>query len=360
VNSGNINVLRSVAELEALADDWRMLSERFGTPLLDHDWFLCAAQALHHESDLRVVTVRQDGVLTAVAPMAVDQSGRYLANLGTSVLHEPSGWLFASEAALRKLVSGVVDLGKAIVLDRTSSAICDLLPRLARWQAVTIRRQTASSFIVPTNQPWESYCASLSSRTKRKLDAARARAERHGGAVRIVRLAPGPDEVDQALAMLVGVEATGWKSRQGSALASRADLFRFFQLYARRAASKGSLRVSVLWIGDKAAAVELGVVTHGRMWGLKLAYDEQFAACAPAIQLVHSSIKEATALGLSAYEFLGSAESWQERWRPERRGYELTVIYPLSPPALITALQEVTSFFTRGGQRRGRPLPVIA
>ena len=346
----DVTVLQSVAELESLASEWAQLSERFAMPLLDHDWFACAAQAFHLESDLRVVLLREHGRLAAVAPMAVDRSG-HLVLLGSSVLHEPSACLFASEDALRHLIRTLVEVGHVIVLDRTPAGLMSPAVLPTRMQSLTVRKQTAESLVVAKTLPWEQYCASLSTRMKKKLAEAHAKSERDYGAVQFTRTAPTPDQTDKALSLLVEVEAGGWKARQGSALSTRPELLGFFRRYARRAAASGRLRLCVLRIGEVTAAVELGVEAYGRMWSLKVAYDERLAAVVPGVQMTHASIGAAFAAGLNAYEFLGSAEPWQERWHPQRRGYQLTAIYPLTPGAMITALHDVTTHFSRRFQR---------
>ena len=346
----DVTVLHSVAQLESLASEWVLLSEPFATPLLDHDWFACAGAALHSERDLRVVTVREHGRLVAVAPMAMD-GARHLVLLGSSVLHEPSACLFASEDALRHLIRTLVEVGHVIVLDRTPAGLMSPAVLPTRMQSLTVRKQTAESLVVAKTLPWEQYCASLSTRMKKKLAEAHAKSERDYGSVQFTRTAPTPDQTDKALSLLVEVEAGGWKARQGSALSTRPELLGFFRLYARRAAASGRLRLCVLRIGEVTAAVELGVEAYGRMWSLKVAYDERLAAVVPGVQMTHASIGAAFAAGLNAYEFLGSAEPWQERWHPQRRGYQLTAIYPLRPGAMITALHDVTTHFSRRFQR---------
>lgn len=360
--AADVNVVRSLAELERLAPEWESLSQRFQSPLLDHDWFVCAAAAFHREADLRVVTVRHQGVLTGVAPMAVDPVHRHLVLLGSTALHEPSGWLHASDDALRALTQAVVGVGDVVMLSRvaTGSRLCEMLSQLVPWQALMITRDTAESFMVPTDRSWDDYLASLSSRTRRRLAAARAKCEREHGEVRFVRMEPNPDQATAALDLLVGIEAGGWKGRQGSALSTRPDLLAFFRSYLARAASKRQLRVSVLWFGDTMVAVEIGVEAYGRMWGLKLAYDERFSEFSPAVQLVHASITAANRVGLDAYEFLGSAESWQRRWRPAPRRYQLAAVYPLSGRAMATAMWDAKSYLSRRLHRRARTAAVVA
>ena len=351
----DVTVLRSLAQLESLAGEWDVLSAPFGSPLLDHDWFACAAHAFHRESDLRVVVLRAQGRLAAVAPMAVDRSG-HLVLIGSSVLHEPSGLLYESPDALRELLRTVIQMGQAVMLDRIPEG--SLAPELFRprglSKAFTITRRVVGSNSVATNLPWNAYCATLSAPMRRKLAKARINAERERGPVRFTRIQPKPEGVGEALSQLVAVEASGWKARQGSALSTRPELLRFFKIYSERAAARNRLRVSTLTFDDTAVAVELGLEAYGRSWQLKVAYDEQFAAFVPGLQLIHASIGESAAARLDAFEFLGSAESWQERWRPQQHNYELAAIYPLRPAAMITALHDVTTHFSRRIQRAVR------
>ena len=362
MSSPEIKVLRSYTELDALRSEWTALAESFRSPLVDHDWFMCAAQSLHREEDLRIVTVREHGVLTAVAPMAVSESQKHLVLLGSSRLYEPGAWLFTSPSGLRHLADALVGIGHAIVLDRipARSAASELLPQMLRWQALAIRRPTTKSYAVRTDQPWESYCATLLSRTRRKFAAKRARAERERGRVDIGHTVPAAHEACHAVAMFADVESGGWKARCGTALCKQPDLLQFYQLYAARAAALGRLRLAVLRIDDVPAAVELSVEAYGRLWQLKVAYDEQFAAFSPGLLLVHSSIAATNAAGLNSYEFLGSAEPWQEQWRPQARTYELAAIYPLNRNAIATALHDVTAHISRRLQRTPRSEEVLA
>ena len=219
MTESGVRVLQSPDEVMALGDEWDALSARFATPLLDHDWFATAAAALHAPADLRVVTIRQHGRLTAVAPMAVH--GDRLTLLGSATLFEPGEWLYTSESSLQALTRAVVALGEVVVLDRVTveSAFTTRLPSLVRGTALVFHRDTAPTAFVPTNRLGPAPAARQSARTRRRLESARARASAMGGEVRYEIHHPGPGEVDEALDLLMRVEASGWKGRAGSALA---------------------------------------------------------------------------------------------------------------------------------------------
>jgi CelD/BcsL family acetyltransferase involved in cellulose biosynthesis len=92
----------------------------------------------------------------------------------------------------------------------------------------------------------------------------------------------------------------------------------------------GVLRVFCLRVG--ATPIAAGMILHyaGRLWGLKQGYDERWAACAPSILLAQDSIRYACEQGLTAYEFLGSAEKFQTRWPIQLTPYSRARYYPFS------------------------------
>jgi CelD/BcsL family acetyltransferase involved in cellulose biosynthesis len=152
--------------------------------------------------------------------------------------------------------------------------------------------------------------------------------------VRAEVLRPSPDETPALLDTVMAVEATGWKGRRGSSLLAQADLRAFFTTYALASARVGRLRVARLWFGPRVAAVELAVVAHRRWWQLKIGYDDELGELYPGLQLTHETVKCAFDDQLEAYEFLGSAASWERRWNPEERRHELVMFYPRTAAAL--------------------------
>jgi CelD/BcsL family acetyltransferase involved in cellulose biosynthesis len=187
----------------------------------------------------------------------------------------------------------------------------------------------------------------------RNLPRVRRKAEKALGRVHMTLNDPRVPEVDDLLENLVAVEGSGWKRRAGSALANRPDLRDFFVRYCRRAAARRRLRVAILSFGSHVAAVELSIEAYDRMWQLKIGYNEAVAQYYPGLLLTEASLKAAFDRGLDAYEFLGSAEPWEERWRPEARLYRLLAMYPISARGVAGACRDLVGAFW-GRMRQGR------
>ena len=65
----SIDVIRSIARLEALAPEWDRLADGLRRPLLRHDWFASCIGTLHDPCDLTVVVVRDGDRVTGIAPL---------------------------------------------------------------------------------------------------------------------------------------------------------------------------------------------------------------------------------------------------------------------------------------------------
>lgn len=327
-------VIRSFSEYDALRVEWNELAERSERPLLSHEWFACCARAFHEDGDLRVVVARRGGRLVSAAPLVRVRalSGSRLELLGVSALYEPTGVLYADEEALAEVIGKTVRLGLPVLLGRVEAdgPLRAVVSTQVHRRALSSDRITHPSFAVITRGSWETYALALSSHLVRSLRRSRKRAAERFGAVTTETLSPGGEEVGRLLDTVMQVEASGWKGRRGSAMLRKERIGRFFRLYIPLAADRGQLRVSVLRFGSRVAAVELALEAHRRWWQLKIGYDETLAKYSPGLMLTGDTLCYAFSRNLDAFEFLGSAEPWQERWHPVPRHYARILVYPVS------------------------------
>ncbi len=353
------SVITTLAELNSMSRDWDALATTAASPLLDFDWFVSCAEALHDERDLRIVTTHDRGRLTGVAPLARESGGpgRHLVLLGTACLYEPSAWLYSSPAALAELTLAVLQMGTPLLLQRipATSGMPDNLVAVMRGRGLTIVRTTSPSLGVATHGSWDDYRSRISRRTLSSLSKGLAHAEAALGPSCVEEIEPRPEDVGQLLEGFADLEGSGWKGRRGSSIGQRADLAAFFHGYCKRAAERGRLRVTRLSYGSRIAATEIAVDAYGRRWGLKIAYRDELAMYSPGLQVVHASVRAALERGLEAYEFLGIAEDWQRRWRPDERQYRLIAFYPWNISGLVGVCNDLGGAILRrisGGKSR--------
>lgn len=128
-----IEVIRNLHDLGELVDEWNLLPGAQQNPLFRHEWFLSSAEAFYDEKNLRVITIRENGRLRAVAPLVlVKRHGIHrLELLGASFLHEPSDLLYDSEDSLMELSRIISRLSISTILQRVaqSSTLTDQITK---------------------------------------------------------------------------------------------------------------------------------------------------------------------------------------------------------------------------------------
>lgn len=348
-------VLTRVEHMRWIAADWDALAEPSGSPLLGADWFVACAETLCAESDLRVVVVRRNGAICAVAPLVVVRRGgvEWLEVLGVSTLYEPSGFLYDNAESLHHLVTKVVSLRIPTVLDRipASSSLEAKFREVTRYRGVVFSRRTAEAAYVCTNGAWGEYFQSISGQRRYDYQRKRKRTEQSGRVgIRIER--PGlRASLPPMLEEVFRVEGAGWKGRSGSGLLANERVRKFMARYSEMACDRGTLLLCFLEVQGQPIATILGIEYARRFWVLKIGYDEGWARCSPGIQLTMETIHYAFDQGLEAYEFLGSEEPWQSIWPRCRHELISLVIYPLSVQGLLALSSHLHGFVMKRVRR---------
>src|SRR5208282_766024 len=91
---------------------------------------------------------------------------------------------------------------------------------------------------------------------------------------------------------------------------------KFYTQFARAACLLGTLRIGILRIGDRAAAMQLAVEQDGCFWLFKMGFDESFGRFSPGTLLMVESLRSARQRGCSRYELMGTSEKWNQIWAP--------------------------------------------
>jgi CelD/BcsL family acetyltransferase involved in cellulose biosynthesis len=196
-----------------------------------------------------------------------------------------------------------------------------LLSAAARRGAVRVAAR-ADTYRLPRGTPWTQVSGSLSNyrRKLRKLQAM--------GPVTFAVESPEPARLTPLLEEAVEVESRTWKARAGGAMVSNPRLGGFFRDFCARLAGRGQLRIAALRVGSAAVAVQLCAEQDGRIWVLKMAFDERYAACSPGLILTTDLIRHALEERAAGFEFLGVAEDWQLPWSPQARKQCAFLYYP--------------------------------
>jgi len=104
------------------------------------------------------------------------------------------------------------------------------------------------------------------------------------GAV-LFTVATQPSAVAAAMEDFFALEAGGWKGRAGTAVAEHRDLDRFIRAALGGLAGEGKVMINRMLVDGRAIAATITLCSARHAWFWKIAYDETFARFSPGVML---------------------------------------------------------------------------
>jgi len=301
--------------------EWRHLATRTGAvPFSRPGWVKAWAHALG--LDPQIVVTREAGSLTALLPLVVHRGhARTPADWQTPWMEA----VFTDRAALRALAEQVAGAGHPrVTIDFVPAAG----PTVAAFSTALTdagyrvrRRHRLQSPFIALDDGWEGYYAALPSRKRSEL---RRRGRRLAEAGTLVyEVTEGHDDLGLLLDEALEVEASGWKGREGTAIAEDPRLVGFYREMATWAQRHGWLRLAFLRFDGRAVAFDLCLEAGGHHYLLKTGFRPDFGRFSPGMLLRAHMIQRAFEGGLRTYEFCGHADPWKLEWTTRVRGVEI-------------------------------------
>jgi CelD/BcsL family acetyltransferase involved in cellulose biosynthesis len=307
------------AAFTALQPEWDRLADRARSPFLTHAWFSAWYEAFAADRSLRVCIARRDRELVGVLPLVA--RGAVLAsatNAHTPVFHacgDDDGVRAVTEAA-------VAAAGGSLVVTHlpadhpTTGILADASRRAGR---LTWIEPGQRSPVVETTAGLEPYLRNWPRNMRR--DLARRRRKLAAEHAADVVLIAEPVQLQLELQECLELEAAGWKGRRGTAILSSSDTARFYRRVAEAFARRGELRLSTISIDGRPIVFDFCVVSSGRLWIPKGAYDETYRRYSPGLVLLLAEIERAFELGLEAVEILGDDEPYKRPFATSYRAH---------------------------------------
>lgn len=141
-----------------------------------------------------------------------------------------------------------------------------------------------------------------------------------------------PEHLEHELSGFLALEGSGWKGREGTAIASSSPTDRFYREMADAFHGSGELRLSRLHVDGRLAAADLALVRGGRYFLLKTGYDESLRRVGPGLTLRRAVVERCFDLGLD-HEFLGAAMDYKRLFATSSREHLLLRLYRRRPLA---------------------------
>ncbi|MEQ8205537.1 MAG: GNAT family N-acetyltransferase [Woeseia sp.] len=347
------SVLRTVEELDGLAQEWAELQWIWMMPLLDFVWVRANAKHFYAPGELHVVVARRQGTLAAVAPLArVREGGRSsLEFIGASFTRGPCGLPYREAADHHAMIRYLGQLHEPLTLRRwvvESSLAPSSRIRAGRGGVQVVGRPIYMP-LLSISSTWGQYLKGLSSQRRYDINRAHKRMSELG-TVEATFTKPGPGELDSALEQAFELEAAGWKGRNGTSIRDNPRLSAFYRDVAHTYVAEGTLVVAFLRCGDALVATQIALDCQGRYWVLKVGFDEAFSRGSPGFLLMSEAVKFAHERKHASVEFLGTDEPWLRAWTTETRECVSAHFLPYS----IEGARSATRLAVRFGRAQGQ------
>ena len=304
------------SEIAPIAEAWDELAgEADVPPFLRPGWFRAWLNAFG-TGQLRVLAIRRGGRLVGVMPLS--RRG--------GVLGSPTNWhtplygpVAADEQALRAILDGILSQ-RARRIDLSFLDGGGLVARGLRELDGShhyVERTTMQSPYLRIDGDWDAYWQSVSGKLRQTVRRCSRRLAEIGEVS--LQIESGAARLDDLLAEGLQVEASNWKGRSGTAIASDPRTVRFYTELAHWAASRGVLRFAFLRVGGRALAFHFALESQNRYYLLKPGYNEEFRKAGPGTVLTQKMVERAFSLNLDSYEFLGAPDEHKLRWTSDLR-----------------------------------------
>lgn len=305
--------------IAAFADIETLLREKAGwaalaqtaiepNPFYEADFLSAAERHLERGERLRLLVVRDaaDKALVGLFPLCKPRLREGILfdalSLYTNEYSSLSTPLIRAEGATEILdtafrflagkhdIPQVLHFGK-LAGNRPFHALLLAHAEAARLPVLTVARYDRAA--IETRRTGEAYRAFESASTRKSLN----RKQKHLEALGALAYSTIPGDTPDGLAAFLALEASGWKGRHGTALASHPDTRAFAEAALGTSAGHPQLFFERLSLNGRPIAMNLNLRSQGVAFTLKTAYDETFAAYSPGALLDRQSVTLAAAGG---------------------------------------------------------------
>jgi len=324
VATGRIRVDRVTdpGRVRALGTEWSELLESSASDciFLTWEWLTTWWKHLGQGRSLDVITVRQDGELIGLAPLAIGPlPGRLVPRrarhfLGAGAVGSDYMDVIARAGRESEVVDALAErlAGDGLMvelagMDGRSATAALLARRLARrrWR-IAEHPGDPCPFIDLTGHTWASYLASLAPQhrynVRRRLD----RLTRDHG-MRFERVESEERRRD-AVAILIALHRERWRTRGGSTALDAPRLVAFHEDFTRLARERGWLRLFVMHVKGRPAAALYGFRYRDRFYFYQTGFDPAQSGLGVGQATIALSIKHAIDEGAREYDMLHGDE----------------------------------------------------
>ena len=343
-----VETVADYQQFVSLESEWNETAERarIAHPFLRHEWIRTWWDSFGEGRDLRVIVVRSDGRIAAIAPLVVETARMYGLSIRRMRLmhndHTPRADFIVAEPGERCYRAlwwalmdcshtwDVLQLGQLPGESTTTAWISELAA--ASGCTTGVWRSSESPFLELTGT-WDQYTGRLTGKFRQNVRNRIARLRRT--AEPQLEVIHGGTGLERAIADAVRLEESGWKRRAGTLIESDPAVHGFYRRFAERAAERGWLRLLFLTLAGRRIAASYSLRYGDRLFLCKTGYDPEFDTCSPFKVLTYFILRDAFAEGLVEVDFLGDLEVWKQEWTRRARSHQWLFVFSSAARARV-------------------------
>lgn len=312
-------MIRTYGELGLLADEWNQLALKSGTPFMTAEWLTAWCATLGQGKCSWTILHDSDGSIRAGACVRRAALGK-LASTTDAYSHD---WeiLARDDRARAELWSALVHRSASrIQLEGmrqgadSARFVCEELGRMG-YKVISAQGPSSPWLMLPAS--WDELIGDVSGSLRGQIGRRRRQLEREGTVT--FRVGGTPATLDRDLDIFLGLEGSGWKGRDGTAITSKASTEALYRTFARGAAERGWLRLYFLELDGEAIAADYGCAFAGTGVFIKTGFNEAHSRLSPGLVLRAEVLRSSIEEGLVGYDFLGHPDTYKTRWTPATR-----------------------------------------
>ncbi|RTL64969.1 MAG: GNAT family N-acetyltransferase [Hyphomicrobiales bacterium] len=318
-----VSIVRTRAQFDVLEADWNALFARCAKGAhvfqsFNWNWHWANVYLAEADNSLALIALYRGDRLVALWPLQEARllGARVLEWMGAPVSQYGDILIDPDEDARAVLECGWRTITQDLRVDalhlRKVRADANVLPLLQTQRSRIASRSEAPFLDIASAPDLATYETRYSSKTrKNRRRLARRLAE--AGAMRIERLADGPDAAEAARATVLLRRATLHATGRVSPALDDARYARFFA-EATSGTKPCGCRVTRILIDGKLVASAIDVTQHGARAAHMIAHDLQYEACGPGVTMVGDWVQAAFEDGIGVLDLLAPAHSYKWDW----------------------------------------------
>jgi CelD/BcsL family acetyltransferase involved in cellulose biosynthesis len=346
-----------------------------------HEWFSAAWAWRRLDSRLSLLVAWEKGKVVGILPLIRPERGHRERRLELLTVPDTqlADFIVSPEAAepiaavmateLARL--GDWDTRRLDYLNPEGAASRFLVPALTRAGLRVGARESVGNPFVGLEGAWDDYYNARSRGLKKSINLAANRL-RKAGDVRVEWMNSencDPSRFESALDTAIDVSRRSWKRSTGNAL-DQPGPQAFVRTLSEAAYRRGWASIWLLFVDDRALAMELQLVHHGDVHALRADFDAGCTDISPGSHLARQLLERLFGRGWRRY-YLGPGENpYKRRWTLDEEPLTRIIVYNRTWRGGVAWLREewakprlraIRNRFRRANQAgAGEPLPSLS